>query len=56
MQTIIENVIIMEEVDFEIACVSENPHDILDAAKTTEDVGIYFLDIDLGTDSQFFSQ
>lgn len=50
MKTIIENVIIMEEVDFEIACVSANPHDILDAAKETEDVGIYFLDIDLGTD------
>lgn len=50
MKTIIENVIIMEEVDFEIACVSSNPYDILDAAKATEDVGIYFLDIDLGTD------
>ena len=30
MKTIIENVIIMEEVDFEIACVSSNPYDILD--------------------------
>lgn len=30
--------------------VSANPHDILDAAKETEDVGIYFFDIDLGTD------
>lgn len=34
----------------EIGCVSNNPHTILEKVKETEDVGIYFLDIDLGAD------
>lgn len=34
----------------EIGCVSDNPHTILEKVKETEDVGVYFLDIDLGAD------
>ena len=34
----------------ELGCVSEDPHRILEKVKETEEVGIYFLDIDLGAD------
>ncbi|MBR6402130.1 MAG: response regulator transcription factor [Eubacterium sp.] len=46
----VENVIIMEELDMELACVSDNPEEILDKVRNTKEVGIYFLDIDLKTD------
>lgn len=46
----IENIVLMEDLDMEIGCVSNNPHTILEKVKETEDVGIYFLDIDLGAD------
>ncbi|MDE6608437.1 MAG: response regulator, partial [Lachnospiraceae bacterium] len=50
MQQVIENIILMEELDMELCCVSENPHKILEKVKESEAVGIYFLDIDLGAD------
>lgn len=40
----------MEELDMELACVSNKPEDILDKVRNTSEVGIYFLDIDLKTD------
>ena len=46
----IENIVLMEDLDMEIGCVSNNPHTIIEKVKETEDVGIYFLDIDLGAD------
>ena len=46
----IENIVLMEDLDMEIGCVSNNPHTILEKVKETEDVGIYFLDLDLGAD------
>ena len=46
----IENIVLMEDLDMEIGCVSDNPHTILEKVKETEDVGVYFLDIDLGAD------
>ena len=46
----IENIVLMEDLDMEIGCVSNNPHTILEKVKETEDVGVYFLDIDLGAD------
>ena len=46
----IENIVLMEDLDMEIGCVSKNPHTILEKVKEREDVGIYFLDIDLGAD------
>ncbi|GFI30529.1 MAG: response regulator transcription factor [Lachnospiraceae bacterium] len=50
MQQVIENMILMEELDMEFGCVSEDPHRILDTVKETGEVGIYFLDIALGAD------
>ena len=46
----IENIILIENLDMELSCVSNNPHTILEKVKETEDVGVYFLDIDLGAD------
>lgn len=50
LQQIIENIVLMEDLDMEFGCVSENPHTILDRVKESEEVGIYFLDIALETD------
>lgn len=50
LQQIIENIVLMEDLDMELGCVSENPHTILDRVKESEEVGIYFLDIALETD------
>lgn len=50
IQKVIENIVLMEDLDMELCCVSEDPHRILEKVKETEDVGIYFLDIDLGAD------
>lgn len=50
MRQVIENIVLMEDLDMELACVSEDPHRILEKVKETGEVGIYFLDIALGTD------
>lgn len=50
IKQVIENIILMEDLDMELGCVSENPHEIIEKVKETEYVGIYFLDIDLGAD------
>ncbi len=50
MQQVIENIVLMEDLDMELSCVSEDPHRILEKVKETEDVGIYFLDIALEED------
>ena len=50
MQQVIENTVLIEELDMELSCVSEDPYKILEAVKETEEVGIYFLDIALGSD------
>ena len=50
MQQVIENIVLMEDLDMELSCVSENPYRILEKVKETKEVGIYFLDIELGTD------
>lgn len=50
MQQVIENIVLMEDLDMELCCVSEDPHKILEKVKETEEVGIYFLDIALGAD------
>lgn len=50
LQQVIENIVLMENLDMELSCVSEDPLRILEKVKETEDVGIYFLDIDLGAD------
>lgn len=50
IQQVIENIVLMEDLDMELGCVSGNPHRILEKIKETGEVGIYFLDIDLKTD------
>ena len=50
IQQVIENIVLMEDLDMELSCVSEDPHRILEKVKETEAVGIYFLDIALGSD------
>ena len=55
MQQVIENIVLMEELDMELSCVSEDPHIILEKVKETGEVGIYFLDIALGADMTGFA-
>ena len=50
IKQVIENIVLMEDLDMELSCVSEDPHKILEKVKETQEVGIYFLDIALGTD------
>ena len=50
VKTIIENIVLMEDVDMELNCVTADPHTVLEKVKETEEVGLYFLDIDLGSD------
>ena len=50
MQQVIENIVLMEDLDMELSCVSDDPHRILEKVKAAEEVGIYFLDIELGAD------
>lgn len=50
LKKVIENVVLMEDLDMELECVTENPHIILDKVKKSENVGVYFFDIDLNSD------
>lgn len=50
IQQVVENIVLMEDLDMELGCVSEDPYEILEKVKETENVGIYFLDIELGAD------
>lgn len=50
IQQVVENIVLMEDLDMELSCVSDDPHRILEKVKATEEVGIYFLDIELGAD------
>ena len=50
IQQIIENIVLMEDLDMELCCVSEDPYVIIEKVKETEEVGLYFLDIELGAD------
>lgn len=50
MQKIVENVILMEELDMELASVTGNPRELLEQVKQSEEVGIYLLDVDLKAD------
>ena len=50
IQQVVENIVLMEDLDMELSCVSDDPHRILEKVKAAEEVGIYFLDIELGAD------
>lgn len=50
IQQMIQDIILMENLDMELSCVSEKPYIILEKVKKSKDVGVYFLDIELGTE------
>lgn len=50
LKSILENIIVMEELDMELVVATDNPYEVLSYVKETEEVGIYFLDVDLKTD------
>lgn len=47
---IIQNTVLMEELDMRFVLDTADPYVLLDAARTSQDTGIYFLDIDLKCD------
>ena len=46
---IIQNTVLMEELDMQLALDAKDPYMLLEKVKTSQDTGIYFLDIDLGS-------
>lgn len=46
----IRDTIMIEELDMEIALATTNPHAVLDRLADTENLGLFFLDIDLKSD------
>ena len=50
VKTIVENIVLMEDVDMELSCVTDDPYTVIEKVKSTEEVGLYFLDIDLKKD------
>lgn len=46
----IHNTVLMEELDMRLVLDTADPYELLEAVKTSEDTGIYFLDIDLNCD------
>lgn len=47
---IIQNTILMEELDMQLVLDAGDPYMLLDQVKTSQNTGIYFLDIDLNSD------
>ncbi|AVQ33463.1 DNA-binding response regulator [Staphylococcus muscae] len=50
MENIINTYIMIEEKPMEIALSTDNPYELIEASKTSSDVGCYFLDIQLESD------
>ncbi|RDU24635.1 LytR/AlgR family response regulator transcription factor [Anaerosacchariphilus polymeriproducens] len=47
---IVNNVLLIEDLDLQLALADTNPHKILEKVKLSKEVGIYFFDIDLNSD------
>lgn len=47
---IIKNTILIEELDMRLILDTPNPYELLEAVRTSQNTGIYFLDIDLKCD------
>ena len=47
---IIKNTVLIEELDMQLILDTPNPYELLEAVKTSQNTGIYFLDIDLKCD------
>lgn len=45
---IIQNIVLIEELDMRLVLAAGDPYVLLDKVKTSQNTGIYFLDIDLG--------
>lgn len=50
IRTMVDNTILMEALDMELCCVTDDPHEIVEKAEAEQNVGVYFLDISLGCD------
>lgn len=50
MQTIINNYIMIEEKEMSIELATRDPYELLDHVKSSNDIGCYFLDIQLDAD------
>ena len=46
----IQNTVLIEELDMRLVLDTKDPHMLLEQVKTVPNTGIYFLDIDLGSD------
>ncbi len=46
---IIQNTVLMEELDMQLVLDAKDPYVLLEKVKTSQDTGIYFLDIDLSS-------
>ena len=46
----IHNTVMMEELDMQLVLDTADPYELLDVVKTSQNTGIYFLDIDLNCD------
>lgn len=47
---IIKNAVLIEELDMQLILDTPNPYELLETVKTSQNTGIYFLDIDLKCD------
>ena len=47
---IIQNTVLIEELDMQLTLDTGDPYMLLEKVKTSQNTGIYFLDIDLGSD------
>ena len=45
----IQNTVLMDELDMQLVLDAEDPYVLLEKVKTSQNTGIYFLDIDLGS-------
>lgn len=46
----IQNIVLMEELDMRLVLDAADPQELLEKVRTSQNTGIYFLDIDLGSD------
>ena len=46
----IDNIVLIENLDMEFSCVTDNPYTLLEKVADDDCIGLYFLDIDLKTD------
>ena len=47
---IIQNTVLIEELDMQLVLETENPYELLDEIRNSQNTGVYFLDIDLNSD------